>query len=167
MEKPVATAKQQLGKLGELLVARHSRCPGCKRHRILKRLPANFKCADLICDFCGYLAQVKTATVPDVERLSQPALGAAWTVQKASEAEGSRARRSTAAGACRVEGWRSPHVWISRSGTMVGQPVAQVHMTSTVAGVPTEVRTPAGEWHGSGACLGVFRGPGVTPHWLP
>src|SRR5271165_6342847 len=44
-------------------VTRECRCPRCKRSRTLVRLPANFKCADVICDFCGYLAQVKAVTV--------------------------------------------------------------------------------------------------------
>src|SRR5690242_2089970 len=60
----------------------HSACPRCKRQRTLKRLPTNFKCADLICDFCGYLAQVKAATATDVERVPKQVLGAAWSVQK-------------------------------------------------------------------------------------
>jgi hypothetical protein len=33
----------------------------------LKRLPNNFKCADLICDFCGYLAQVKATSVRSID----------------------------------------------------------------------------------------------------
>ena len=28
-------------------------CPRCKRSDTLVRLPPNFKCADIICDFCG------------------------------------------------------------------------------------------------------------------
>jgi hypothetical protein len=46
-------------------------------------LPGNFKCADLICDFCGFLAQVKAATVADVNTLPEKVLGAAWGPQKA------------------------------------------------------------------------------------
>ena len=76
------TTKQELGKLGELLVVRHCACPRCKRARTFKRLPANFKCADLICDFCGYLAQVKAATAADVFAVPKTVLGAAWSVQK-------------------------------------------------------------------------------------
>ena len=41
--------------------------PPCKRFRTLKRLPPGFKCADLICDFCGFLGQVKTCTVEKIE----------------------------------------------------------------------------------------------------
>jgi hypothetical protein len=78
----VPTAKQELGKLGEELVARHVACPSCKRVRTLRRLPTNFKCADLICDFCGYLAQVKAATSDDPAVLPKSVLGAAWSVQK-------------------------------------------------------------------------------------
>jgi hypothetical protein len=46
------------------------------------RLPTNFKCADVICDFCGYLAQVKAATVKDIELIPKVVLGAAWKPQK-------------------------------------------------------------------------------------
>ena len=78
----MATAKQQLGELGEVLVARNCICPKCKRSRTLRRLSPNFKCADLICDFCGYLAQVKATSVREVSRLPKSLLGAAWSVQK-------------------------------------------------------------------------------------
>jgi type II restriction enzyme len=57
------TKRQILGRFGEMCVAKDCRCPKCKRNRTLKRLPNNFKCADVICDFCGYLAQVKAVTV--------------------------------------------------------------------------------------------------------
>lgn len=76
------TDKQQLGELGEKLVATNCACPKCKRTKTFKRLPPNFKCADLICDFCGYLAQVKACTVNDVEVAPDSILGAAWGPQK-------------------------------------------------------------------------------------
>ena len=76
------TAKQQLGKFGEERVVRHCGCPSCKRSRTLRRLPPNFKCADVICDFCGYLAQVKTATKENVDDLPSQVLGAAWGPQQ-------------------------------------------------------------------------------------
>lgn len=76
------TRRQQLGVLGEETVARNCPCPRCKRARTYRRLPANFKCADLICDFCGYLAQVKTASSRNLEKLPARVLGAAWGVQK-------------------------------------------------------------------------------------
>jgi len=63
---------------GETLVAKTATCPKCKRTRTLKRLPPNFKCADIICDFCGYLAQVKAQRVSDVNTLPDRVLGAAW-----------------------------------------------------------------------------------------
>ncbi len=44
-------------------------------------MPPNFKCADVICDFCGYLAQVKSSKVPDVNVLPKRVLGAAWGPQ--------------------------------------------------------------------------------------
>lgn len=77
----MATAKQKLGERGEKLVAQLCSCPKCKRLKTLKRLPTNFKCADLICDFCGYLAQVKACTVKDVTCPPDSILGAAWGPQ--------------------------------------------------------------------------------------
>jgi hypothetical protein len=74
------TRQQALGAYGENAVARLP-CPKCKRERTLKRLPANFKCADIICDFCGYLAQVKTTESRDVESVPRTLLGAAWEPQ--------------------------------------------------------------------------------------
>lgn len=44
-------------------------------------LITNFKCADIICDFCGYLAQVKAATTSDIDKLPKRLLGAAWRPQ--------------------------------------------------------------------------------------
>ena len=45
----MATTKQKLGTAGEELVAKHARCPGCKRtDKSFKLLPPNFKCADLV-----------------------------------------------------------------------------------------------------------------------
>lgn len=49
----------------------------------MRLLPTNFKCADLICDFCGYLAQVKSVTASDLSKLPKTILGAAWKPQKA------------------------------------------------------------------------------------
>ena len=57
------TNKQLLGERGEILVTKKCPCPKCKSEKSLKRLPANFKCADIVCDFCGYLAQVKSKNV--------------------------------------------------------------------------------------------------------
>ena len=76
------TDKQDLGELGEKMVAATCDCPRCKRSKTLKRLPPNFRCADLICDFCGYLAQVKATRVDDVTRKPNSILGAAWGPQK-------------------------------------------------------------------------------------
>jgi len=81
-ERFVATDKQDLGEMGEKLVCASCTCPSCKRARTLKRLPNNFRCADLICDFCGYLAQVKATRVEDVDRKPDTILGAAWPPQK-------------------------------------------------------------------------------------
>lgn len=78
----MATDNQNLGQMGEKLVAATCDCPRCKRPKTLKRLPNNFRCADLICDFCGYLAQVKATSVADVDRKPETILGAAWAPQK-------------------------------------------------------------------------------------
>ena len=76
------TNKQLLGDFGENLIIKKFNCPKCKRIKSLKKLPQNFKCADIICDFCGYLAQVKTKTVSDIEKFPSKVLGAAWGPQK-------------------------------------------------------------------------------------
>ena len=76
------TNKQLLGDRGETIVTKKCHCPKCKTEKSLKQLRANFKCADIICDFCGYLAQVKTKTVSDINKLPKQILGAAWSVQK-------------------------------------------------------------------------------------
>ncbi len=78
----MATAKQVLGTWGEQLVAKSCDCPKCKRAKTLKLLPPNFKCADLICDFCGFLAQVKAMNVQAVSPLPKQVLGAAWGPQR-------------------------------------------------------------------------------------
>jgi len=77
-----ATARQELGAFGEKLVAKVCNCPSCKRVGTLKTLPPNFKCADLICDFCGFLGQVKATSVSDVATLPKTILGAAWEPQR-------------------------------------------------------------------------------------
>ena len=77
----MATAHQTLGLFGEQQVTRDCLCPRCKRARTLVRLPTNFKCADVICDFCGYLAQVKTAHTSKIDTIPKKVLGAAWKPQ--------------------------------------------------------------------------------------
>ena len=47
----------------------------------MKLLPPNFKCADLICDFCGYLSQVTTTTAKEIDSVPKTILGAAWGPQ--------------------------------------------------------------------------------------
>lgn len=79
----MATARQALGTFGESKVARLIPCPRCKRtERTIRLLPASFKCADLICDFCGFLAQVKTVSGKDISVLPKTILGAAWKPQR-------------------------------------------------------------------------------------
>ena len=81
-DKRPPTARQATGIFGEQRVTQDCLCPRCKRRKTLVRLPPNFKCADVICDFCGYLAQVKTTTVSVIENVPKTALGAAWGPQK-------------------------------------------------------------------------------------
>src|SRR6476620_4651673 len=76
------TERQLLGSFGEQRVVQECLCPSCKRSRTLVRLPTNFKCADVICGFRGYLAQVKTARVSDIDTIPNAVLGAAWEPQK-------------------------------------------------------------------------------------
>lgn len=78
----MATAKQVLGAEGETLVAKTCACPKCKQPKRLKRLPPMFQCADVICEFCGYLAQVKTHRTRTPEVLPKSILGAAWGPQR-------------------------------------------------------------------------------------
>ncbi len=76
------TLLQALGDFGEALVVQRRDCPRCKRIKPLKKLPPNFRCADVICDFCGYLAQVKASRVPDVAVAPARVMGAAWGPQE-------------------------------------------------------------------------------------
>ncbi|MFM7542985.1 MAG: hypothetical protein ACKO2I_06065, partial [Actinomycetales bacterium] len=79
----MATKMQALGDKGEELVRSKVDCPKCKKgKKTLRILPRNFRCADLICDFCGYLAQVKTTTVEVQSKLPKSILGAAWEPQR-------------------------------------------------------------------------------------
>jgi hypothetical protein len=78
----MATARQALGSFGEKRVVKDCGCPRCKRPHTLVQLPANFKCADVICDFCGYLAQVKATTARDITAIPARILGAAWEPQR-------------------------------------------------------------------------------------
>ncbi len=79
----MATNHQILGTMGEDFVRRNISCPRCKRSKqTLRMLPPNFRCADLICDFCGYLAQVKTSNTKDITKCPNSILGAAWGPQK-------------------------------------------------------------------------------------
>jgi hypothetical protein len=80
----MATRHQTLGVRGERAVSQRVPCPQCNRLRHLARLPPNFQCADLICKFCGFLAQVKAVTLPEGTSEFPPRiLGAAWGPQQA------------------------------------------------------------------------------------
>ena len=75
------TTLRDKGEIGERHVVKTMACLRCKKHRTLKRLPTNFKCADLICDFCGHTSQVKTFT-KETPGLPGQILGAAWGPQQ-------------------------------------------------------------------------------------
>lgn len=74
----MATEIQKLGKKGKELVRKNLECPKCKRMKTLNLLRNNFKCANLICDFCGYLAQVRTNLVDNIDDFPQAVRGGAW-----------------------------------------------------------------------------------------
>jgi type II restriction enzyme len=76
----MSTSRQILGRKGEIAVRDHVPCPRCRRSRHLVPLTVNFQCADLICKFCGFLAQVK-ATKSGDGSLPMRILGAAWRPQ--------------------------------------------------------------------------------------
>jgi len=80
----MTTPHQELGTRGEGLIVKHCFCPRCKctKKKSLRRLPTNFKCADVICDFCGYLGQVKTYRTQNLNKIPDRILGAAWGVQQ-------------------------------------------------------------------------------------
>ena len=75
------TERQDLGRRGEKAVHDHVPCPRCRRERHLTSLPTNFQCADLICKFCGFLAQVKSTRLVNGQ-LPTRILGAAWGPQR-------------------------------------------------------------------------------------
>lgn len=78
----MATERQRLGNRGEAEVAKRARCPSCGHKRHLVKLRQNFQCADLICKFCGHLAQVKAYRLDSRDPV-RPAqiMGAAWGPQ--------------------------------------------------------------------------------------
>lgn len=78
----MATEKQNLGDFGEKMVVKNCSCPKCKKEKTLKLLTKNFKCADVVCDFCGYLGQVKAKNVKDINLIPKQILGAAWQPQQ-------------------------------------------------------------------------------------
>ena len=77
----MTTAKQILGKFGEEIVRKQCNCPNCDKG-LFKLLGDNFKCADIICEFCGFLGQVKAKNVKDIEIIPKTILGAAWKPQE-------------------------------------------------------------------------------------
>lgn len=76
------TKNQALGNSGEIAISKLVVCPQCNKPKHLTRLPKNFQCADVICKFCGFLAQVKATTLKDgSDELPDAILGAAWEPQ--------------------------------------------------------------------------------------
>src|SRR4051812_31407871 len=79
----MATPRQALGDRGEKAVCKYAPCPRCNRVRHFRQLPKNFECADLICKFCGFLAQVKATRLPDGSaELPDRIMSAAWKPQR-------------------------------------------------------------------------------------
>ena len=76
----VPTAKQALGGKGETAVCNRVACPRCGRAKQFRALPPNFECVDVICKFCGFLAQVKATNNTSGERPTR-VLGGAWGPQ--------------------------------------------------------------------------------------
>ena len=72
------TLKQSLGKFSEQLVIESQKCSKCKHKSTLKALPLDFKCADIICYFCGYLSQVKSFQ-KNTDQLLDQIFCAAWS----------------------------------------------------------------------------------------
>lgn len=79
-KEPVRPDRAATGDAGEDAVCRLIPCPRCRRERHLTRLPKGFQCADVICKFCGFLAQVKATTSSD-GKLPKRALGGSWRPQ--------------------------------------------------------------------------------------
>ncbi|MBI3430172.1 MAG: hypothetical protein HY050_09015 [Actinobacteria bacterium] len=79
----MSTNRQINGNWGEKYVRSQVDCPKCKsQNRSFRALRVNFAGADLICDFCGYLAQVKLHTKEDVAKCPKSLPGAGWDDQK-------------------------------------------------------------------------------------
>ncbi len=79
----MATANQKLGEQWEKAISDLVSCPRCNKHKHLTRLPVNFQCADVICKFCGFLAQVKSTGLTEGKSdLPDYVLGAAWKPQQ-------------------------------------------------------------------------------------
>lgn len=79
----MATDNQLMGEKGEKAVCSLVPCPRCNKPNHLTRLPTNFQCADVICKFCGFLAQVKSTKLKNGSTdLPDKILGAAWGPQQ-------------------------------------------------------------------------------------
>ncbi|MEX2242364.1 MAG: DpnI domain-containing protein [Fimbriimonadaceae bacterium] len=76
----IPTPRALTGRRGEAAVTRLVACPRCSRPRHLRPLEAGFQCADVICKFCGFLAQVK-ATMVSPDRRPSRLLGGSWARQ--------------------------------------------------------------------------------------
>lgn len=74
----MVTKPQKIGDIGESLVRKKFNCLRCKKNDTLQPLIRNFKCADVIFDFCGYLAQVATTSVDDINIFPESIMGPAW-----------------------------------------------------------------------------------------
>ena len=75
-------SSHRTGDFGEQKVKEKCACPRCKRAKTFEFLRKNFKCADIICNFCGYIAQIKTTKVTDLDVLPNTITGSGWKVFK-------------------------------------------------------------------------------------
>ena len=78
----MTTVLQQTGDDGEELVRKFCNCPRCNHKGRFRKLTSGFKSVDLICEFCGFVAQVKTKTVRNIDKVPSTILAGAWSVQK-------------------------------------------------------------------------------------
>jgi len=80
-DRRVPLTTQELGKQGEKAVCAHVPCPRCGREKQFRPLPTNFECVDVICKFCGFLAQVKATSRASSDGPPATVLGGAWRPQ--------------------------------------------------------------------------------------
>ena len=78
---PSRPDRSDTGRIGEEAVVRFVKCPRCNEKKLTRLVERGFPCVDVICKFCGFLAQVKS-TIGEVGERPTRALGANWEPQK-------------------------------------------------------------------------------------